>query len=678
MDSNSLYASALLWVFFFLALYWAFCLFWGIRSARQADTARSFFLADRDLGVWPFVMATTATAFAGWIFIGEPALILRDGLPAGYLSFAAIVIPLAGAFLMKRQWLLGKRYGYVTPGEMFADYFQSDVIRVFTAVVAGLFSIPFLGLLLGSAGQLVSIVTDGALSRDTAMWMLSVVLVIYVTLGGIRAVAQVSTLQTLLIAVGTVILGLAALHLAGGFDTMNRALASLAESPVGQWGTTQGRGGGDFNAWFAVTGVAQWTEGLGRETPVGGPWTALMVLTFLVSFIGIQASPAFSMWAYSSRDPKAFAPQQLWASACAAGLLLFIFVTLQGLGGMLLGANAQVADAGYAIARVLPDLSGEQQGMLSAAFMALIGKSAPWLSGILAVCAVVAITACAGAYMTTAGAVATRDLYKHYFNPLADDQLQKRFSRISILIATVLALLMATFARGGIVSLGSLALSFSVQLLPALLAVMWIPWFTRHGVTAGLLVGAVAVVLTDPLGQLITAGSLPWGYWPWTIHAAVWGLAANLAVCTLGSAVTQNETESARRGTFHAFLRDHAGRSTGRRIVTFAWVLTIGWVFLAIGPGIVLGNYLFGEPGAGFGAWDFLMPSIWAWQLLWWGLGVLLVWLLAYRMELSTQPSRQVVALREDATLGRSRPGRFGGVRGPDFSPRPLTGAEPG
>ena len=41
-------------------------------------------------------MAATATSFAGWLFIGGPALILRDGLQAGYIAFAAVVVPLTG------------------------------------------------------------------------------------------------------------------------------------------------------------------------------------------------------------------------------------------------------------------------------------------------------------------------------------------------------------------------------------------------------------------------------------------------------------------------------------------------------------------------------------------------------------------------------------------------------
>ncbi len=42
------------------------------------------------------------------------------------------------------------------------------------------------------------------------------------------------------------------------------------------------------------------------------------------------------------------------------------------------------------------------------------------------------------------------------------------------------------------------------------------------------------------------------------------------------------------------------------------------------------------------------MPSIWAWQILWWALGVFMMWFLAYKMEMSTVPEKEVKALVED------------------------------
>ena len=109
------------WLFVFVALYWCYCIFWGIRSAMAAKTATDYFIAGRRLSIWVFVLAATATSFSGWTFMGHPGLIYRDGFQYAYASFYAITIPFTGVIFLKRQWMLGKRYGYVTPGEMLSD-----------------------------------------------------------------------------------------------------------------------------------------------------------------------------------------------------------------------------------------------------------------------------------------------------------------------------------------------------------------------------------------------------------------------------------------------------------------------------------------------------------------------------------------------------------------------------
>ena len=55
----------------------------------------------------------------------------------------------------------------------------------------------------------------------------------------------------------------------------------IAGTPTGTWGTTLGYGGGDFNGLFATPGVVQWSDGLNKEVPQGGPWTSLMLMSFM-------------------------------------------------------------------------------------------------------------------------------------------------------------------------------------------------------------------------------------------------------------------------------------------------------------------------------------------------------------------------------------------------------------
>ncbi len=639
------------WLFAFVVLYWAYCIFWGIKCARMARTAGDYFIAGRQLSMWVFVLAATATSFSGWTFMGHPGLIYRDGFQYAYASFYTITIPFTGVIFLKRQWMLGKRYGYVTPGEMFADYFQGDAIRILTVIVAMLFSIPYLGVQLGASGFLFNVLTDGLFSVNVGMWLLSAVVLIYVAAGGLRAVAYVDTLQCILLALGIIITGCIALSIAGGWGSLNTGLAKLAASSVGQWGTTKGYGGGDYNAYFAIPGVIQFTAGLGKQTPVGGLWTGIMCLTYMFALMGIQSSPAFSMWAFSNNNPRPFAPQQVWASSAGIGFILFFFTASQGMGAHLLGANPAVTKAGLAMTDVLTGAIAKKPDSLVPHYFNYIADAAPWLVGLLAVCALAAMQSTGAAYMSTAGGMLTRDLYKRYLNPGASHDTQKVAGRIGVVFIVVAALLVATFSRDALVLLGGLAVAFGFQMWPALAAVCWMPKITGQGVTWGLAAGLLAVIFTENFGLTILngIGIDIWGRWPWTIHSAGWGIIFNVAVCWIISTNTQDAAAAAHRQKYHDFLAEHASLSPQKQgLVPMAWAVTLAWMFFGIGPGAVIGNWIFGAPNAGPAGWIFGMPSIWAWQILFWALGVGMMWLLAYKMEMSTVPEREIEALVED------------------------------
>ena len=640
------------WLYTFVALYWAYCIFWGIKSSRMAKTATDYFLAGRQISMWVFVLAATATSFSGWTFMGHPGLVYRDGFQYAYASFYAITIPFTGVLFLKRQWMLGKRFGYVTPGEMLADYFQGDAIRILTVCVALLFSIPYLGVQLGASGFLFNVLTDGAVDKDVGMWVLSAVVLVYVATGGLRAVAYVDTLQCILLALGIVITGTIALNAAGGWDSLQQGLAALGKTDIGKWGTTKGFGGGDYNAYFAIPGVIQWTAGLGKETPVGGLWTGVMCLTYMFALMGIQSAPAFTMWSFSNNNPKPFAPQQVWASSFAIGFILFFFTAFQGMGAHLLGANGAVTEAGLALNNILPDLTANKQGGLVPHYFNTIGETTPWLVGLLAVCALAAMQSTGAAYMSTAGGMLTRDLYKRYLNPTASHTTQKLFGRMGVAFIVVSALLVATYSTDALVLLGGLAVAFGFQMWPALASVTWFPWLTRQGVTLGLTVGLIAVIFSESFGISIAkffGGDLPWGRWPLTMHSAFWGMFFNLLVALPVSAMTQNDSDLAHRMKYHNFLREHASLPASKQgLKPIAWIITLAWMFFGIGPGAVIGNDIFGAPNVGVEGWTFGMPSIWAWQILFWALGVGMMWFLAYKMEMSTVPEKEVMALVED------------------------------
>jgi Na+/proline symporter len=618
----------------------------------MAKSASDYFVAGRRLSLWVFVLAATATSFSGWTFMGHPGLIYRDGFQYAYASFYAITIPFTGVMFLKRQWMLGKRFGYVTPGEMLSDYFQGDAIRILVVCVALLFSIPYLGLQLGASGFLFQVLTDDLVPKTFGMWVLSGVVFIYVASGGLRAVAYVDTLQCVLLMAGIIAIGFIAYSHMGGWEAFNQAMAKLGATDIGKWGSTKGLGGGDYNAYLAIPGVIQYTAGLGKETPVGGLWTGVMVLTYMFALMGIHSAPAFTMWSFGNKDPRPFAPQQVWASSFGIGLILFFFTAAQGMGAHFLGATPDVTKAGIALANVLPDLSANKQGGLVPHYINLVGDAAPWFVGLLAVCALAAMQSTGAAYMSTAGGMLTRDLYKRFINPTADHATQKLFGRIGVAFIVGSALMVATFSADALVLLGGLAVAFGFQMWPSLAAVCWFPWITRQGATLGLAAGCLGVIFTEKFGGNI-AGllgiELGWGRWPLTMHSAFWGMLFNLSTVMIVSAMTQNSQDTAHRMKYHNFLREHASLPASKQgLKPIAWIITLAWMFFGIGPGAVIGNDIFGAPNAGYAAWTFGMPSIWAWQILWWALGVGMMWFLAYKMEMSTMPTKEVEALVED------------------------------
>ena len=635
-----------IWLFVFVLMYWSYCIFWGIKGALTARTASDYFIAGRGISIWVFVLAATATSFSGWTFMGHPGLIYRDGLPYAYASFYAITIPFTGVMFLKRQWMIGKRFGFVTPGEMLSDYFRSDAIRILVVIVALVFSVPYLGIQLRASGFLFNVLTDGILNVNVGMWLLSAVVIIYVASGGLRAVAYVDTMQCILLAGGIIAIGIITLSNVGGMGNLIQGIAAL--TTIDENLTPAG-----YSHYIAIPGVIQFVDAGAKAQ--GGAWTGIMVLTYMFALMGIQSAPAFTMWAFSNKSPRPFAPQQVWASSFAIGMILFFFTAIQGMGAHLLGADTALLAAHPEVVNNVmgAGLDGKdlmestgKQGMLVPQLINLMADTAPWLVGLLSVCALAAMQSTGAAYMSTAGGMLTRDLLKHYMMPGATHAQQKLAGRIGVAVIVLAALFVATVSSDALVLLGGLAVAYGFQMWPSLIAICWWPYLTRAGVTLGLIAGLIAVTLTESIGQKL--GITGWGRWPLTIHSAGWGILFNLGTAIIVSRFTQNAADMEHKMTFHSFLREHAGLPESKRhLIPRAWALTLVWFLFGIGPGAVIGNSIFGSP-TDAATWMFGIPSIWAWQVLWWVIGVFMMWFLAYKMEMATVPRREVEALHED------------------------------
>src|ERR671911_2350003 len=140
------------WVWIFAIAYWAYCIFWGVKGFFWAKTSARWAIAERGIPMWIFLLAATATSFSGWTYIGHPGLIAYQGLAYAFASFYVLTIPITGTFFAKRQWLLGKRYGFITPGDMYSYYYGTEWMRWLVVIVAFLYSAFYSAVQLIAAG----------------------------------------------------------------------------------------------------------------------------------------------------------------------------------------------------------------------------------------------------------------------------------------------------------------------------------------------------------------------------------------------------------------------------------------------------------------------------------------------------------------------------------------------
>ena len=637
------------WLFLFILLYAAFCFFWGVRGSKfNSENPDKYYLADKKVSSWVFFFAATTATFAGLTIISQSSLIFNDGFQYVGTAFIAITVPLGSLFFFKRQWMLSRKFGYITPGEMYFDYYKSDTLRIITVLVTFFVAIPLLAVFFGATGFLVNVLSDGYISRDLGMWVISTIVLFYVTRGGFKSVVSVGVVQSWLYFITVIILGLIIYYFVGNFEVFGQALSKLASSSISNWGNTNGYGGGDYNGYFALPGVIQWVGGLGKNSAVGGPWTAMMIFTFTLSFMGVVLSPSFSMWSYSAKHPKVFSYYQVWGSAVAIGFILFIFSTYQGIGASLLGANSEINNSGLSINTVLPELSQKNHTLLIYNIVNLMDNSALWLTGLLAVGVIAAIQSTSAAFLMTSGSIITRDLYKTYVNKNITWKNELVAVRLITMLIFLASLYLATFAKPAMVIFSGISISIAFQFLIVLLGLVWFPWITRGAAISGIIIGIIIVILTETIGQQISGNRLPWGRWPLTIHSGVWGLIFNVFICFSVSAfsvLAKIDTDREHRQKFHDFLNDHMGLHPSRtKLRSFAYVIALIWLFFGAGPGQVLGNNFFGDPGGGYEAWILKIPSIWGYQLIWWFFGIGLIWFLASKMDLSTLPNRPIQA----------------------------------
>lgn len=565
------------WVWIFLGLYIIYCFYWGLRGYFTEKTSSGYTLGGRQIPMIAFLMAATAASFSGWTTVGHPGLIWSAGLAYAFASFYVLTIPITGTFFAKRVWLAGKRYGFVTPGDMFAYYYNNDGVRYLVVITAVLYGVFYSAVQLMAAAALFKWVTGmpllyGALIMAGIVWF-------YVVTGGLKASTWVGVIQFVLLVAAIILVGSFTLAHLGGWSAMSEQVANLGDD------------------YLKVPSIIEFT--VGEST-----WTGVMILTYMFALMGIQSSPAFIMWQFSNKNPRPFAWQQVFMSTFIVGFALFFFTAFQGLGAVILDNAGELALSQDS--DVVPQL--------------MANYIPSFLLGITFIGLIAAMHSTAAPYIGTAGSMLLRDIWWLKIRKKKGGHAEQIWvNRLFVTIITIIALTVGLNSQAALVILGALATAFGFVMYVPLLGTLWGFRWPSYGTVLGILAGLIAVFLTYKV-------------WPnpLTMHSAFWGTFTGLLVAYLCRGLGLKDTQETvdRQKEFRNWLDNVDEPSpSGRKWRDAMKFVVPAWYIFAIGPLCILGNYAFSFAG---------FPSVWSWQITWWILGIIMMWALAFKAEMSS------------------------------------------
>jgi SSS family transporter len=475
------------WLFIAVYLSSLLVLGWLGYRARREDTLRDFYLAGRGFGVVVLFLTLYATQYSGNSVFGVAGATYRLGytwLISVHYMLAIIVFYLTFAPRLRER---ARDRAYLTPADYLRDRFGSEALCLLASIVMIVALSNYLLAQLMTMGRALQGLSGsyGDIAYDYGVIGLALVMVIYGTLGGIRAIAWTDVIQGGVLMIGFLLL---ILLLRSEFGPLNDAADVILSS-----------GGADKIARPAAAKLREWLSYI------------------LIIGMGAALYPQAIQRIYAARSRSAlnrslaimaFLPFGTAFIAVIAGIYALAYVP--GLEG---AATDQV------LSRLLRSI--QAGSLFGYAFVVLI------FSAILA-----ALMSTADSAMLSISSMFTKDIYAVRMNrQAAESVLTRTGKRCSwIVVCTLAALAILLKEQASLITLIDRKFDLLVQLAPAyMLGIHWSGLRARPtlaGLGAGL---SIALLLAFGPFDFVVAGKV-WGF-----HPGLVGLAANAAIAVLGS-----------------------------------------------------------------------------------------------------------------------------------------------
>jgi len=448
-----------------------------------------FFLANRRVGGIISALTYSATTYSAFMLIGLVGLSYTGGVGALGFEMTYLCGLFLGVFFLPRFWLVGKRYGYITPMDLLADRYQSKAVGVMAAILALIFLVPYSAAQLLGIGLLLNGMSGGGIPVLAGILVATLLAIAWSRVAGLRSVAWTDAFQAVVMMISAIILLTLVMTELGGFSTfLSRFEIEYPELLT----VPSGSGLWSINMFLGLT----------------LPW-------FFFSITNPQVSQRF----FIPESVKAM--RQMMGGFLVFGFVYTLIAVVWGFSAKLLVPGLSSADMATPTLLALPFIPK------AIALVAMIGIVAAAVSTIDSI-------------LLTLSSVWARDIYRGVLNTRASEQQELRMGQWVIPIMAVIALIFAWQAssKSGldfmIAPLSAAASAGLLMIVPSIFGAFFWRRATAAASVASITIGATLVLV------LQVTGAKPLGWWP-----GVWGLVVCTAVFIIVSLLTRAPTAKA-------------------------------------------------------------------------------------------------------------------------------------
>ena len=466
----------------FMSAYLVSLLLIGVvgRMARKEDSLADFYLSGRNMGLFVLFLTLYATQYSGNTLIGMAGKSYRQGY--AFIVSVTFMMSVIGAYLIYAPKLhrLSKKNRFITVGDYIEHRYQSPVLTIFITIVCIITVGSYILTNLKAIGYIVETTTGGHVTFVQGIIALSLIMVIYETLGGMRSVAWTDAIQGILLIAGCIFIFWGIEYQYGGISAVAEKLVSSRSE-----------------MWH----------------PPDFAQKRLWLSTIIIIFFGISIYPQAIQRIYAAKDSKTL--KRSFQIMIFMPFVTTFFLIIVGMVGMNRFPGLDKQGSEEITMLLLNDMALHIPGIK---FFIILFLSA----------AVAAIMSTVDSALLAISSLFTQDIYRR-IKPTAS---QSHLTGTGKIFSWGIMACMAYFATSlpqTIWRLTEMKLEVLCQVAPAIFLGLHIKSLSGRTILSGLSVG-ICVTLFIMFSNNLGIPIMPK---PWGIHAGVWGLASNFTTVAI-------------------------------------------------------------------------------------------------------------------------------------------------